>query len=221
VALRGEISRLPAHAPKTALDPRPSVPQTWGMARSLLIAALLLLLPTAAFAGEADEPPPEEPAAEPAEERSEPITLDLKWSPATSEGFTRSESRATEPATLRIICQSRSAVVSLDGQILGEAPKVVSGIEPGMHAVTVTMPSGLAYTRQVFVRGGSVEELSIRPGTTAGEEVAFAMRTVTTVLAVLAAIPAGATDSARLARQTEIPGLITNFDVVEAIPRDK
>ena len=150
------------------------------------------------------------------------LQLDLSWNPARSEEtlFTNTESASSAPATLRILCTTTDARVQVDGEGYGEAPRVISGIEPGIHTVTVELPSGRSYSRQVFLRGGSVEELTVHATGTRDEEAAFVLRTISTILATLVAIPLGATDSARLAGETEIPGLITNFDVVEPIPRD-
>ena len=187
---------------------------------SLLLLVALALLASPAWADEADEPAP---IASPGEAKeSTPIELDLSWNPALSDEtvFTNEESDATKPATLRILCTTDGATVKIDGEPYGEAPRVVQDIAPGVHTVEVQLPTGPSFTRQIFLLGGRMEELTVHPGGTANSEAAFVLRTISTILATLVAIPAGATQSARLARETEMPGLITNFDVVEPVPRD-
>lgn len=196
-----------------------AVSHAWVMRRSLLLASALLLMSVPAWADEHEgEATPEEGA----EARDVPIELDLSWNPARSAetDFAYSEQAATAPATLRVLCIADGARVQVDGQAYGEAPRVISGIEPGVHAVTVELPSGRSFTRQVFLRGGSVEELTVHPGGTRDEEAAFVIRTISSILATLVAIPASATDSARLGREVEMPGLITNLDVLEPVPQE-
>lgn len=193
------------------------------MRRCLLLLVPLLLLAPAAWAdGEeatTDDPPP---AQEPDPNEPVPLELDLSWNPAASadSDFTWTEQAASRPATLRVLCTTDGARVIVDGEAYGEAPKVISGIEPGAHSVTIELPSGRSYTRQVLLRGGSVEELTVHPGGSRDEEAAFVIRTISTILATLVAIPATSTQSARLARETEMPGLITNFDVLEPVPQE-
>ncbi len=197
------------------LDPAGRLAHAWGMSRYLLVlVALLVLIPTAA--------PAEEEETTPAEEEPAPLELDLSWNPTSSADadFTWSEQAAASPATLRVLCTTDGARVIVDGEAYGEAPKVISGLEPGAHTVTVELPSGRSLSRQILLRGGMVEELTVHPAGSRDEDAAFVIRTISTILATLVAIPATSTQSARLARETEMPGLITNFDVLEPVPQE-
>lgn len=143
--------------------------------------------------------------------------LDLAWHPpgTESDAFVAREQSAAVPGTLKIVCDGMSVGITLDGERLGTTPLTVAGLEPGVHEITVEAPSGVVHTTQVFVPGGTVQELAVRPVSSTQEQVAIAMRTISTILSVLAAIPAGATPATWLAREPEMPGLITNFDVIE------
>ena len=189
------------------------------MSRSITCLFALLLLANPAWAEELEETPATEeaPEVEPA-----PIQLDLSWNPAASADadFASSEQAASSPATVRVLCTTDGAEVFIDGESYGMAPKVISGMEPGTHRVTIHLPSSQTLTRQILLRGGMVEELTVHPGGSRDAEAAFVLRTISTILSTLVAISATTTQSARLAREVEMPGLITNFDVLEPVPQD-
>ena len=148
------------------------------------------------------------------------LELDLVWKPPVQDltTFGGQEVLLTSPGAVRVICEAKRARVELDGTALGECPQSRTDIPAGIHNVTIVLPSGSRFTQHVFVRGGEVATVTVRPSVT-GETVSMIVSTVSTVVATAIAVAAGATSSARIGVDKQTPGLITNASALRGDPR--
>jgi len=176
------------------------------MARIASLAIALLVLAAPALA--------DEPVATTA------VELDLVWKPPIQypATFTGQEALLTSPGAVRVVCEAKSARVELDGTPLGACPQSRTDIPAGVHNVTIVMPSGSRFTQHVFVRGGEVSTLTVRPSAS-GETASIVINTVSTVVATAIALFAGASSNARIGVDPQTPGLITNAAAFRGDPR--